>query len=87
MGKRLQGAGRLRAEPGAEADSIARLGFLEWVFGLGGEATPARARAALASPAAQRPESAAARAFVSFLRQAAQPMTGKVRRGRRRTAH
>lgn len=71
---------------GEEADQVARLGFLEWAFGLEGEATPAEARAALASPAAQRPASAAACAFVTFLHQAAQPMARGFRR-RRRAVH
>lgn len=72
---------------GPEADQVARLGFLEWAFGLEGEATPAEARAALASPEAQRPASAAACAFVTFLHQASQPMTRGFRRGRRRAVH
>ena len=73
---------------GAEADAVARLGFLEWAFGLEGDATAAEARAALASPQAQRPASAAACAFVSFLRQASVPVSRTAaRRGRRRLVH
>jgi len=83
----LQGLERSTAT-GAEADSLARLGFLEWAFGLEGAATPAKARAALASPAAQRAESAAARAFVGFLGQATQPVArAGMRRGRKRAVH
>ena len=73
---------------GDEADSIARLGFLEWAFGLDGEITPRQARDALASPAAQKADSAAARAFVGFLHEAARPIARSlVRRGRARTLH
>lgn len=72
---------------GPEADSVARMGFLEWAFGLEGEVTPAKARAALDSEAAQRPGSDAACAFVLFLRQATRPMSGAARRGRRRALH
>lgn len=75
---------------GAEADAVARLGFLEWVFGLEGGAARAEARTALASPAAQRPGSAAARRFVAFLRQAAlpvsRPTSGQTGRRRRQRA-
>jgi len=79
----LNGLERVSAT-GPEADNVARLGFLEWVFGLEGEDTAAKARAALACPAAQRPESPAACAFVSFLRQASRPVSHEVRRRRRR---
>jgi len=72
---------------GPEADSVARLGFLEWAFGLEGEVTPAKAKAALDSAEAQGPESDAACAFVLFLRQATRPVTGGLRRGRRRALH
>ena len=73
---------------GAEADTVARLGFLEWAFGLEGEATPNEARMALATPGAQRPGSAAACAFVSFLHQATQPISRRAcRRGRKRALH
>lgn len=73
---------------GPEAETVARLGFLEWAFGLEGEATPDEARVALATPEAQQPGSAAARAFVSFLRQAAQPVSRiDSRRGRKRAFH
>ena len=73
---------------GDEADTVARLGFLEWAFGLEGDATPGAARAALASPAAQEAGSDAARAFVGFLHQAAQPIACRlVRRGRNRMLH
>ena len=72
---------------GAEADNVARMGFLEWACGLEGEVTPAKAKAALDSAEAQGPESDAACAFVVFLRQATQPMMGGARRGRRRALH
>ena len=73
---------------GDEADSMARLGFLEWAFGLECDATPGAARAALASAAAQRADSDAARAFVAFLNEAAQPIAQRlVRRARNRTLH
>lgn len=55
---------------GADADAAARQGFLEWVFTMPGEATPQAAGEALAAPEAQNAESAAALAFVEFLRQA-----------------
>lgn len=73
---------------GREADSMARLGFLEWVFTVEGAATPGAAKKALALAEAQRPESAAARAFVGFLRQATQSVPGAGRRrGRRQRLH
>ena len=72
---------------GAEADNVARMGFLEWAFGLEGEVTPAKAKAALDSAEAQGPESDAACAFVVFLRQATRPVSGGLRRGRRRALH
>lgn len=72
---------------GDEAHVVARMGFLEWAFGLEGEATPAEARAALEAPAAKAPESDAAQAFVAFLRQATQPVSTGFRRGRRRRLH
>jgi len=70
---------------GREADKVARLGFLEWVFSSPDAATPQAVRNALNSAAARDPGSAAARAFVGFLRQAAQPVChGHVRRRRLR---
>ena len=70
---------------GQEADCVARLGFLEWVFTAPGTITPQAARDALNSPAARNPGSDAARAFVGFLRQATQPVNrGGSRRGRQR---
>jgi len=72
-------------ETGAEADSAARLGFLEWVFASPGAATPQAARDALATDAAQEASSPAARAFVGFLQAACVPVRGargRTRRGR-----
>ena len=57
---------------GAEADAIARLGFLEWVFASPGVVTAKEARKALTDPAMQNPTSAAARAFVEVLQEATQ---------------
>ena len=69
---------------GAEADSVARLGFLEWVFTLPTTVSARAAREALQSPAAQTPNSAAARAFVGYLEQATHPVAAARRRGGRR---
>lgn len=69
---------------GAEADTMARLGFLEWVFTLPSTVTARAARDALKSPAAQNPDSAAARAFVAYLEQATHPVSAVRRRGGRR---
>ena len=68
---------------GAEADSAARLGFLEWVFAMPDAATPQAAEAALQTEAAQEASSPAARAFVGFLRAACVPVRGARGRGRR----
>lgn len=68
---------------GAEADAIARLGFLEWVFGHPDAVTAQVARKALSDPALQNPTSAAARAFVDVMRQATEAArVVPVRRGR-----
>lgn len=67
---------------GEEASAQARLGFLEWAF-CGGNTTPQAARAALASGAAGPARSAAARAFLVYLHQAAQPLPSPRRRSRR----
>ena len=74
----------LEASParGAQAEALARLGFLEWVFAAPGPVTQGMAREALACPAAQAARSAAARAFVDFLNDAARPCPVAVRRGR-----
>lgn len=76
------------AATGAEADAAARLGFLQWMAELPAGAAPRAARAALKSPAAQNPESAAARAFVTYLHAASRPAVlpgaGRRRRNRRR---
>jgi hypothetical protein len=70
---------------GSDADAVARLGFLEWVFEQEGSVTAADAREALASPEAQGAGSAAARAFVGYLFDAAQsvPLPSGRRRSRR----
>lgn len=81
----LQGLERSPAT-GPEADTAARLGFLEWAF-TGPEAiTPEAAADALRLTRAQCPGSAAARAFVAYLEQATRPMTG-ARRRRARQLH
>ena len=72
---------------GHEADSIARLGFLEWAFAQPGEATPEAAQDALRQAEREQPSSAAARAFVGFLEQATVPICRKARRGRLRQMH
>lgn len=68
---------------GAEAEGMARLGFLEWVFASPGTLTPAAARRALEDIAPHAPESEAACAFVGYLEEAAR-MTclPRARRGR-----
>lgn len=68
---------------GAEAEAVARLGFLEWVFAHPGAVTARVVREALAEPAVQNAGSAAARAFVDVLEEArhAAPMA-RGRRGR-----
>ena len=81
----LHGLERCAAK-GDEASAAARLGFLEWAF-CGGDPTPQAARRALASPAVEQAASDAARAFVGYLRQAAQPLSTQARRGRRRVLH
>ncbi|MFX0540549.1 hypothetical protein ACEWPM_002300 [Roseovarius sp. S4756] len=71
---------------GADADAVARLGFLEWAFALPGAATPEAARAALkAAPAEAR--SPAAQAFVRFLNQATMRASPRGRRGRAARLH
>ncbi|MCR9115061.1 MAG: hypothetical protein NXH84_17410 [Rhodobacteraceae bacterium] len=72
---------------GTEADSMARLGFLEWVFTQPGEATPEAAQDALRQAELQNPSSAAARAFVAILEEATVPMKPGTRRGRVRVMH
>lgn len=69
---------------GAEAETVARLGFLEWAFTLPSAVTARAARDALKSPAAQNPDSEAARAFVGYLEQATHPVCAVRRRGGRR---
>jgi len=73
---------------GAEADTVARLGFLEWAFCQQGYATPEAARAALRTVAMTTPSSEAACAFVSFLEEATRMVyrPGK-RRGRAPRLH
>ncbi len=73
---------------GAEADAVARLGFLEWVFSEIGAVSATQARAALDCPAARNAASPAAQAFVGFLQQAGGPgaVSGAGRRRRRDVA-
>ena len=66
---------------GAEAEAVARLGFLEWIFACPGAVTAREVREALAEPAVQNAGSAAARAFVEVLEEARQVIP--VTRGRR----
>ena len=68
---------------GADAAQAARLGFLEWAFCSCEGGTPQAARDALQYPEARNASSAAARAFVGYLRQATlTAATPKRRRGR-----
>ena len=68
---------------GADATQAARLGFLEWAFCSREGGTPQAARDALQNPEARNASSAAARAFVGYLRQATLIATPiKRRRGR-----
>lgn len=69
---------------GAQAQALARLGFLEWVFAAPGPVTAAMAREALASPAARGAQSDAARAFLGYLHAACVPAVAPARRGRAR---
>ncbi|MFX0545790.1 hypothetical protein ACEWPL_009620 [Roseovarius sp. S1116L3] len=71
---------------GADADAVARLGFLEWAFALPGAATPEAARAALKA-APDEARSPAARAFVGFLTEATVYTAPRVRRGRAARLH
>ena len=69
---------------GPDADAVARLGFLEWVFSETGMVTATAAHDALDCPAARNAASPAAQAFVGFLQQAghkgALSATGRRRR-------
>jgi hypothetical protein len=69
---------------GVEAQSMARLGFLEWVLSSPEGVTAQDAKAALLQPGIQRAESPAAQEFVSFLEQATVQVSA--RRSRRRRA-
>jgi len=73
---------------GAEADAVARLGFMEWVFSETGAVTATVARDALDCPAARNAASPAAQAFVGFLQQAGcnGALSGAGRRRRRAAA-
>ena len=72
---------------GAEADAVARLGFLEWIFATPDSVTPAMVARALDSPAARNAASPAAQAFVAVLRQAhGTTLCPPVRRRRRAPA-
>ncbi len=72
---------------GPEADAAARMGFLEWAFALPIDATPEAAREAHGSCVAQGPASAAAQAFVAYLREAGLDLQRPVRRGRKARLH
>lgn len=68
---------------GCEADAIARLGFLEWVFAQPEVVTAKEVENALCDASVQNPTSAAARAFVEVLREAQHvPAIPATRRGR-----
>lgn len=84
----IQGLERCEAT-GAEADAIARQGFLEWVFVQPELVTGPMISEALSQPELQNPESAAAKAFVAVLEQALDmPMQRPSRRyGRRGRLH
>lgn len=73
---------------GAEADAVARLGFLEWVISETGVVLATQARDALDCAAARNAASPAAQAFVGFLQQAgcAGAVSGAGRRRRRAVA-
>ena len=73
------------AATGAEAQTAARLGFLEWAFTGLEPATVEAAQAALRGTAVQDASSAAARAFVGYLRDATQPICQPARRRGRAT--
>jgi len=73
---------------GPEANTVARLGFLEWAFLQTGSATPDAARAALRTIAMKAPNSEAACAFVGFLEEATRMVYRPVRRrGRSQRLH
>lgn len=72
---------------GRDADAAARMGFLEWAFTDPDQITADKAALALTDPAAQTAESAAAQAFVGFLRDATSQMVPTRRRGRARRLH
>ena len=82
----IQGLERLKLT-GSDADAAARMGFLEWAFMDPEQVTPFKAAAALKAPEAQAAESAAAQAFVSFLRDASLPVSPPRRRGRAGRLH
>ena len=68
---------------GGDAVAAARLGFLEWAFCAQGGGTPEAARDALGSDAVRNANSAAARVFVTYLKEATQSVTRPTRRRRR----
>ena len=69
---------------GAEAQNMARLGFLEWVLSAPEGITAQDAKDALLQPNVRDAESAAAQEFVSFLEQATVQVSA--RRARRKRA-
>lgn len=72
---------------GPDADTAARMGFLEWAFMDPDVITADKAAAALSAPEAQSAESAAAQAFVGYLRDASKPGLSPRRRGRAARLH
>ena len=69
---------------GAEAEAVARMGFLEWVFAEPDAVTARAARVALDCPEARNAVSPAAQAFVGFLKQAGSGGAARPVRRRRR---
>ena len=83
----LDGLEQSRAQ-GAEAQSMARLGFLEWVLSSPEGITAQDAKEALQQPDVQEAESAAAQEFGTFLEQATvQVPTRRSRRMRGERLH
>ncbi|WP_120502192.1 hypothetical protein [Roseovarius sp. EL26] len=73
---------------GADAQNMARLGFLEWVLSSPAGITAQDAKDALLQPGIQDAESAAAQEFVTFLEQATVKVSARrSRRNRARQLH
>lgn len=73
---------------GEDAESAARLGFLEWVFSQAVDATPDGAAKALDDLGDDPAQSDAGLAFVGYLQQATEPVArSRARLGRARRFH